>query len=57
MTARWPASAGIQRSSGLSSSVDEQDTPQLDGAALRRMIVSNLSSKPAAKSVELDEFL
>jgi len=57
MTARWPASAGIQRSSGLSSSVDEQDIPQLDGAALRRMIVSNLSSKPAAKSVELDEFL
>jgi len=46
-TARWPNSA-----------VDgDQERAQVDGAAIRRMIVSNLSSQQTTKTIELDELL
>jgi len=44
-TARWPMSAVD----------DNQESAQMDGAAIRRMIVSNLSSQQAGKTIELDE--
>ncbi|KAF8162853.1 hypothetical protein B0H34DRAFT_693202 [Crassisporium funariophilum] len=48
MTAMWPMSAGVQRP-GAATSVEDQDQIKMDGAAIRRMIVSNLSS---TKNVE-----
>ncbi|KAF9553822.1 single hybrid motif-containing protein [Agrocybe pediades] len=45
VTAKWPQSA-----------VD-QESGQVDGAAIRRMIVSNLSSKQLNKALEYDELL
>ncbi|PPQ67655.1 hypothetical protein CVT25_012683 [Psilocybe cyanescens] len=44
-TAQWPGSAA------------DIDQSQVDGAAIRRMIVSNLSSQSTSRSVELDEWL
>jgi len=47
LTARWPSSA-----------VDnDEDRAQIDGAAIRRMIVSNLSSKQETKNLEFDDLL
>jgi len=46
-TARWPMSAVGN---------GDQEKAQMDGAAIRRMILSNLSSKQSSKAAELDEF-
>jgi len=47
LTARWPNSAVDN---------DESNTP-IDGMAIRRMIVSNLSSKQENKNLEFDDLL
>ncbi|CAA7265341.1 unnamed protein product [Cyclocybe aegerita] len=49
MTAKWPVSAGP----GLLA--DDAERTQVDGAAIRRMIVSNLASKQSTKISEVDE--
>jgi len=56
-TALWPISGGFQTLSNHSNRPNEQDRAQMDGAAIRRMIVSNLSSKQPCKSTELDELI
>ncbi|KIM49510.1 hypothetical protein M413DRAFT_438694 [Hebeloma cylindrosporum] len=47
LTARWPGSAVA----------NNEDELKMDGAAIRRMIVSNLSSKPESKGLEFDDLL
>jgi len=47
-TARWPQSA---------KNTGDEGQAQVNGAALRRMIVSNLASKQANPNLPLDEFL
>ncbi|KAF8968347.1 hypothetical protein BDZ97DRAFT_1755386 [Flammula alnicola] len=46
-TAKWPSSAAG----------GDEERAQMDGAAIRRMIVSNLASNQGNKNVELDELL
>jgi len=47
LTAKWPGSAVDKNEDGV----------QIDGAAIRRMIVSNLASKQENKSIEFDDLL